>query len=95
MTNEEILKAPAELLGPIDKQKKYVLGMALVRCPCPVCGRAANVFEAAGIEVNAYTFGREKLSFKCPACAVELRKVVPLMGPPWFWMRKFDNEEGT
>ena len=29
MTNAEILKAPAELLGPIDKQKKYVLGMAL------------------------------------------------------------------
>jgi transposase-like protein len=92
MTNTEILGAPDALLGPIERQKKYVLRHAMTRYPCPVCGHEANVLEAAGIEVDAYTFGVDKPVCRCPRCAVGLKQVIPLMGPAWFWRRKFDKE---
>lgn len=97
MTNEEILKAPEALLTTIEKQKRFLLRLALIKVPCPVCGHAVNQLEAAGIGLEDYPFDDKKLDFRCrnPACGVPLREVVPWMGgaSPWYWMRKFNDDE--
>jgi hypothetical protein len=94
MTNEEILNTPDALLTGIDRQKKFILLMALERCRCPVCGAPSSLLDAAGISLNDYPFAASELSFKCPApeCGVALQKVVPLMAIGrrcWLWMRKY------
>lgn len=89
MTNEEILKTPDALLGALDKQRKAVLNLALLRRPCPSCGAPANIIEAAGIALNDYAFGHESPSCRCARCEAELEQVVPLFGGQgWFWKRK-------
>lgn len=94
MTNEEILKTPDALLGALERQRKVLLQIALVQQPCPFCNHRSNLFEAAGIGINDYTFGATEPEYLCPRCGVGLRKVVPFIATtPWFWMRMF-NEEG-
>lgn len=93
MSNEEILRTPDALLGALDRQRKFLLKVALERCRCPVCGHASNLLEAARIELNAYTFENKSMRYLCPnpICGIELEQVVPLMvlGPrSWTWVRK-------
>src|SRR5262245_22116204 len=91
MTNEEILTTQEAMLTAIDRQKKFLLKLALRKMACPVCAHRADQFEAAGITINEYTFGEEELSFRCvnSACGVELMKVIPLIGgPAWGWIVK-------
>jgi hypothetical protein len=97
MTNAEILATPDSLLTAVDRQRKFILRMAL-ECPsCPVCRQACNQLEAAGIALDDYTFGVEERRFSCPQCGVALMKVVPLFAVGtrgWLWVRKHDNEGG-
>ena len=52
----------------------------------------ASLLEAAGLTLNAYTFGHERLAYRCAGCGVALEEVVPLVGGgTWFWKRKFDG----
>jgi hypothetical protein len=93
MTNEEILNTPDALLRGLDKQRKFLLRVALQRSPCPVCGKPCNLLEASGVALNDYAFDGKDRRFHCPEpfCAVELTQVVPLMviGPGnWHWIRK-------
>lgn len=55
--------------------------------PCPTCKKPANAFDAAGITIDQYDFGRTKPRYCCPACGAELEQVVPLfsIGPLWHW----------
>ena len=55
--------------------------------PCPACKKAVNAFEAAGIAIDAYDFGRTACGYTCPKCGAALEQVVPLfsIGPLWYW----------
>jgi rubredoxin len=89
MTNEEILRTPPELLGPVEKQRKMLLIDATLKCECPLCAVPCSKFEAARVAVNDYDFGVTPLAFACPACGAALREVVPFMrlgARSWFWM---------
>ena len=87
MTNRELLKTPKEQLGPVDRQRQHVLRIELSPVKCPACLNPVNALDAAGIDIDAYQFGKEKSTFKCPACEAELEQVVPFIaaGPGWHW----------
>jgi len=93
-TNEDILSTEDSKLSGLDKQRKFLLRMAIQVSPCPVCGDDCSLLEAAGVALNDYALGGVgEPSFRCPAneCGVELRQAIPLFvlgGGHWFWMRK-------
>ncbi len=90
MTNRELLNTPKRLLSEVDKQRLFLLRVESAPMPCPACKKACNAFEAAGIAVDAYDFGRTGHNYTCPACGAELEQVVPLfsIGPLWGWLLK-------
>jgi hypothetical protein len=92
MTNRELLNTPKRLLSEVDKQRLFLLRVESAPMPCPACKKACNAFEAAGIAVDAYDFGRTGYDYTCPACGAELEQVVPLfsIGPLWAWQLKDD-----
>jgi hypothetical protein len=56
--------------------------------PCPACKRAVNIFDAAGIDLDAYDFGVTEYTYHCPSCGARLEQVVPLFasgGSLWHW----------
>jgi hypothetical protein len=68
MTNRDLLSTPKALLGPVDKQRLFVLHVEGTAMPCPACKKAANAFEAAGIDIDQYDFGNSPYAFRCPHC---------------------------
>ncbi|HEY1377731.1 MAG TPA: hypothetical protein VGF55_13110 [Gemmataceae bacterium] len=110
MTNRELLHAPKEALGPADRQRQFVLNVALTPVPCPACQAPVDALAAAGVGVDRYDFGRADRAFRCPSCAAALEQVVPVLavGPGWFWeldrdwlagrlakARQYDREHAT
>src|SRR4051812_35526935 len=87
MTNRELLRAPKETLGPVDRQRRFVLTAELAPVPCPACQAPVDALAAAGLDVDAYDFGRTPRVYRCPHCAAVLERVVPFVavGPGWFW----------
>lgn len=93
MKNEQILNTPDSLLHGLDRQRKFLLRVALTPQPCPVCGAACNLIEALGVTLDDYTFDGGDRSYRCASasCGVALEQVVPLMvtGPGhWHWARR-------
>ena len=66
MTNREISKTPKETLGSVDRQRQFLLQVEGTPLPCPACQERINVFDAAGIDINAYDFGKTKHEYRCP-----------------------------
>jgi len=88
MTNRELLQGPEELLGPLDKQRLFLLRTDGTPRPRPACKRPVNVFDAAGIDIDSYDFGATKYEYHCTGCSALLEQVVPLFasgGSLWHW----------
>ena len=91
MTNRALLNLPEALLGALDKQRVFLLRVESVPMPCPACKKPINVFEAAGIDVDAYDFGTTRYEYRCPGCAAELEQMIPFIAgghPLWLWQCK-------
>ena len=89
MTNSEILRTPASLLGSLDRQRQFILKVAQLKMPCPACGHPTSQMDAAQRDLNDFpvdSLGGESL--ECPACSRPLDYVVPLMGPMFQWFIK-------
>jgi hypothetical protein len=89
MTNRELLRTPASLLGELDRQRLFLLRVDGTPMSCPACKRPVNLFDAAGIDVDGYDFGSTKHAYRCPGCAAEVEQVVPFIaggGPLWHWV---------
>ena len=92
MTNQELLQAPEQVLGEVDRQRLYLLRVEGTPALCPACRRPLNAFEAAGIDLDSYDFGVTKYDYRCPDCGAELEQVVPFLaggGPLWYWQFQF------
>ena len=91
MTNRQLLQTSPQALNELDRQKHFLLGVEGTPMPCPACARPVNVFDAAGIDPDAYDFGKTAYEYRCRACGAELEQVVPFLagGPhPWHWQLK-------
>jgi ribosomal protein S27E len=90
MTNRELLAETCSkaLLTGIENQRRFILRLHSVQQGCPNCGHKQNVFEAAGVEIDDYDFGKTPLAFKCGGCGRDLKHNVPFVsmgGPGWHW----------
>ena len=87
MTNAEILKTPAGLLTGLDKQRKFLLEMALTPNPCPDCKMEQNELQASGIAINDFKFDSAEPAYRCIRCRRELQHIVPMfsMGHKTLW----------
>ena len=59
--------------------------------PCPACKVCVNAIDAAGIDLDAYDFGKTQYQYRCPHCVPELEQVVPFIsgaGALWHWQLK-------
>ena len=87
MTNRELLNMPRSRLSEVDKQRLFLLRVEGTPMPCPACQRPVNAFDAAGITIEQYDFGKTMHTYCCPSCGAELEQVVPpfSIGPFWHW----------
>jgi hypothetical protein len=77
VTNRDQLRTPRERLRPADRQRRFLLEVAGTRLPCPACGALVDALAAAGVDVDAYDFGRAALTYRCPGCGAELEQAAP------------------
>ncbi len=77
MTNSELLQAPEELLGELDRQRLFLLRVEGTPVPCPACQTPVNAFQAAGIGLDEYDGGTTRYDFHCPACGAEVDRGGP------------------
>ncbi|MFO0881287.1 MAG: hypothetical protein U0840_28610 [Gemmataceae bacterium] len=87
MTNRELLNAPKERLGPVDRQRQHILRGELAPMPCPACLRPLDALTAAGGDIDSYRFSADTPVYHCPDCGAVLDRVVPIfaIGPGWHW----------
>jgi hypothetical protein len=93
MTNREILKTPRQLLGEVDRQRRFLLRLESTPVPCPACKRPANTFEAAGIDLDDYDIGNARYAYRCPGRGAALEQVVPFLAAGralWHWLLRED-----
>ena len=57
MTNKELLEAPESMTHGIDRQRRYVLRMALLPMECPACLKPVSQIDALGGDIESYGFG--------------------------------------
>src|SRR5437016_5471003 len=90
MTNRELLNTPRSLLSEVDKQRLFLLRVEGAVMPCPSCKKPINAFDASGIRLDDYNFGKTEHPYRCPTCGAELEQVVPAfsIGPLWHWQLK-------
>lgn len=86
MKNSELLTAPLEVLSQIDRQKRFLLQIAMLPAAC-VCGRLVSQVEASKMALDDFpvadTVG---VNFTCPGCHTSLEVAVPFMGAAYVWM---------
>jgi hypothetical protein len=86
-----LLETPDEKLMNIDREKKFILAVAMTPMPCPMCFSKVSVVETADdtLAVGDGYSGK----YVCPTCETELAKVVPFFmvpgTPGWHWQRKY------
>jgi hypothetical protein len=92
MTNRELLNVAETQLGPVDKQRLFLLRVEGTAMPCPACKKAVNLFDAAGFDIDGYDFGKTEYRFHCPHCQAVLEQAVPALslGPLWHWRLQDD-----
>jgi hypothetical protein len=91
MTNRQLLQTPKELLSELDKQRLFLLQVEGTPAPCPACKVKVNALDAAGIDIDAYDFGKTQHSYRCPDCSADLEQIVPMIaggGSLWYWQLK-------
>src|SRR5439155_2209738 len=81
---------PEHLLTQLDRQRLFVLRTEGTPIPCPACKKPISIFDAAGIDIDAYDFGKTPYAYRCPGCGAELEQVVPFIaiGNSWNWRLK-------
>lgn len=86
MTNQELLDAPKSTLHGLDKQRRYVLQIAVTPLPCPACLQPVSQADAVG-GLEHYNVNGSDREFHCPHCRRELKLIVPFIGGPsaMFW----------
>jgi hypothetical protein len=86
-TNRELLDLEsADLLHPIDKQRRFVLRMEARPMPCPNCGHGLRRWEALGLDVDAYDLNAHHPDEgTCPNCKRGLRFTLPWPTGDWHW----------
>lgn len=103
MKNSELIRCTSDrLLTGLDKQRRLILREYSVQQGCPNCGTQQNVFEATGVDVDAWDCNRGGETVgTCSGCGRRLLLIVPFMvmaGPHWRWQlvpitpRNFDDE---
>ena len=103
MKNSELIRCTSDrLLTGLDKQRRLILREYSVQQGCPNCGTQQNVFEATGVDVDAWDCNRGGETVgTCSGCGRRLLLIVPFMvmaGPHWRWPlvpippRNFDDE---
>ena len=92
MKNSELLAADATghpILYGLDKQRVFILKMALLPMTCPSCGKPCSQVESYGTgDLDSYPIGGNSPAdkeFTCPNCQTQLHYCVPLFGST-FWM---------
>ncbi len=86
MKNSEILSALPQTLTNIERQTRFILGIAQERRECPACQQPCSQIEASGLSVDDYPAGKShEATFHCPHCKRQLTYVVPFMGPSYLW----------
>jgi hypothetical protein len=91
MNNHQILTTRKDRLTEVDRQRQFLLRVEGSPMPCPACKKPVNVFQAAGITLEEYDFGKTTHTYRCPACGAELEQVVPVFasgGSLWHWHLK-------
>lgn len=84
-----LLNADPRRLDPVERQKRFVAGLASRKCPCPKCQREVSQLDAGDeqYELGASSSGEV---FACPGCGAGLRVHIPLMigsmDQPWAWV---------
>lgn len=94
-TNSQLLTLPASTLTGLQKQRRFLLRIALTPMPCPICHEPTNKLEAAGVELDAYdvTGAKDAHQYRCPHCQAPLTYVVPFMpGPTYVWQHKVEKK---
>lgn len=89
MTNREVLQSPESVLSALDRQRLFLLRVEGTPAPCPACQQPVNLFEAAGIDPDAYDFGQTRLEYRCPNCGAQLEQLVPFVAIGRFWHWQF------
>ena len=90
LTNTQILergKINKQLLRDIDRQKYYLLGIALtpMKCPAHGCEASPSKLEASGRTLDEYNAGSgHDGEYRCPSCGTPLTWHLPFIGAP-FW----------
>lgn len=88
-TNTELLNwnpKTGDILGPIERQRRFVLQQHVQQKACPNCATPLNVMEACGETVDGFKLdgSHPDDSYRCPECQRGLRYVLPMIGG-WHW----------
>jgi len=82
----KVLQISPLLLTELDKQRAYLVRMALQQSPCPFCATPLDQYEASEDRYSVENEHRDD-DYRCPNCQAALLFVLPLFGGgAWFWM---------
>lgn len=84
-TNEKLLTYPNEILTELEKQRRYILRIAMTPIGCGRCGGMHSQVEASGRTLE--TFDSKEIKdedYICPDTGDSIRWVVPFIGNPHF-----------
>jgi hypothetical protein len=88
MTNSQILAADSRHLNSTDRQRQFLLKVALLERPCPVCFCGNTQVQARGVDLDVFPVGNAYGGpFKCRGCSCPLEVVVPVIGPVYQWAK--------
>jgi hypothetical protein len=88
---KRLLDTPRNLLTGLDRQRQFLLTIALHRSECihPECDRLLSQFDACEQGFEGYQLGTASTAntFRCPDCKTPLAIVVPFVstGAGWHW----------
>lgn len=94
---QRLLETPRELLSGLDRQRQFLLQLALQQRECihPDCDRMLNHLDACEQGFDGYQLGSASSdnTFRCPDCKTPLAVVVPFIaaGPTWHWGKVRDR----
>ena len=75
---------PNEVLGGIERQRKFLASVARARMGCPLCGHTFNKYEATADSYSVDHVSDADETFQCPNCGLRVEFAVPFVGA-CFW----------
>jgi len=94
--NSKLLQTPKALLSHIDRQRGYLLEMALEPMACPACGTKCCIMEACGKEFDEFDLGgpyHTNEHFHCTGCNRELIHDVYIVGGQGWSLAPHEQEK--